>query len=63
MSFFQRTRQPARKPTLEDFGFVELRGGASRVLIVPALGGKIAHLGDGWATVAVGERHDAVCGA
>jgi len=29
---------------LEDFGFAELRGGGSRVLIVPALGGKIAEM-------------------
>jgi galactose mutarotase-like enzyme len=43
-SFFGRSRPTAPPARLEDFGFVELRGGASRVLIVPALGGKIAHL-------------------
>jgi len=37
-------RQAPPAPRLDDFGFAELRGGGSRVLIVPALGGKIAHL-------------------
>ena len=43
-SLFQRGRAAASPARLEDFGFAELRGGSSRVLIVPALGGKIAHL-------------------
>jgi len=43
-SFFGRARPAAPVARLEDFGFAELRGGGSRVLIVPALGGKIAHL-------------------
>src|SRR5689334_4133149 len=42
MPFFSRTR--ARAGRLEEFGFAELRGGGSRVVIVPALGGKIAQL-------------------
>ena len=44
MAFFSRSRvaAPAAKP--EDFGFAELRGGGSRVVIVPALGGKNAQL-------------------
>ena len=44
MAFFQRSRPAPPAPRLEDFGFAELRGGGSRVLIVPALGGKIAQL-------------------
>ena len=44
MSFFQRSRPVAKPTKLEDFGFAELRGGGSRVTIVPSLGGKIAHL-------------------
>jgi galactose mutarotase-like enzyme len=43
-SLFQRARGTAPVARLEDFGFAELRGGGSRVSIVPALGGKIAHL-------------------
>ena len=43
-SLFHRARSAAPGARLEDFGFAELRGGGSRVLIVPALGGKIAHL-------------------
>lgn len=31
-------------PTAADFGFIELRGGDSRVVLVPALGGKITEL-------------------
>lgn len=42
MAIFGRSRAAAPPPRLEDFGFVELRGGGSRVVIVPALGGKIA---------------------
>lgn len=44
MAIFGRSRAAAPPPRLEDFGFVELRGGGSRVVIVPALGGKIAQL-------------------
>ena len=44
MAFFQRSRPAPPPPRLEDFGFAELRGGGSRVLVVPALGGKIAQL-------------------
>jgi hypothetical protein len=44
MALFGRLRRAAPPPRLEDFGFAELRGGDSRVLIVPALGGKIAQL-------------------
>jgi galactose mutarotase-like enzyme len=44
MALFGRSRSATAPPRLEDFGFAELRGGGSRVLIVPALGGKIAHL-------------------
>jgi galactose mutarotase-like enzyme len=44
MVLFGRSRPTAPAPRLEDFGFVELRGGGSRVLIVPSLGGKIAQL-------------------
>ena len=43
-SFFQRGRSAAPSARVEDFGFAELRGGGSRVSIVPALGGKIVHL-------------------
>ena len=42
--FFGRSRPVELTPHLEDFGFAELRGGGSRVLIVPALGGKIAQM-------------------
>jgi hypothetical protein len=42
--FFGRSRPVEPTPHLEDFGFAELRGGGSRVLIVPALGGKIAQM-------------------
>jgi len=44
MPFFGRARTEAPPARLEDFGFAELRGGGSRVVIVPALGGKIAQL-------------------
>jgi galactose mutarotase-like enzyme len=44
MAFFGRSRTAAPAPRLEDFGFAELRGGGARVVIVPALGGKIAQL-------------------
>jgi galactose mutarotase-like enzyme len=44
VAFFQRSRPASPAPRLEDFGFAELRGGGARVLIVPALGGKIAQL-------------------
>lgn len=43
ISLFGRLRA-APPPRLEEFGFVELRGGDSRVVVVPALGGKIAQL-------------------
>jgi hypothetical protein len=42
--FFGRSRPVESTPHVEDFGFAELRGGGSRVLIVPALGGKIAQM-------------------
>src|SRR5687768_17319680 len=44
MAFFGRSRPAAPEMRLEDFGFAELRGGGSRVLIVPTLGGKIAQM-------------------
>jgi galactose mutarotase-like enzyme len=44
IGFFGRSRPAAAAARIEDFGFVELRGGDSRVIIVPALGGKIAKL-------------------
>jgi len=44
MPLFGRLRPALPTPRLEDFGFAELRGGGSRVLIVPALGGKIAQM-------------------
>lgn len=44
IGFFGRSRPAAAAARIEDFGFVELRGGDSRVIIVPALGGKIANL-------------------
>ena len=44
IGFFGRSRRAAPPPRVEDFGFVELRGGESRVTIVPVLGGKIASL-------------------
>ena len=44
MAIFGRFRTMATAPRLDDFGFAELRGGTSRVVIVPALGGKIAQL-------------------
>ena len=34
----------SRFPTASDFGYAELRGGGTRVVIVPALGGKIAEM-------------------
>ena len=44
MALFGRSRTAPPAPRVEDFGFAELRGGGSRVVIVPALGGKIAQL-------------------
>jgi hypothetical protein len=44
MAIFGRARPAAPRAQADDFGFVELRGGGSRVLIVPALGGKIAQM-------------------
>jgi galactose mutarotase-like enzyme len=44
MALFARSRRAASAPRLEDLGFAELRGGSSRVVIVPALGGKIAEM-------------------
>ena len=35
---------PVRFPSIDEFGYVELRGGDSRVVIVPALGGKITSM-------------------
>jgi uncharacterized protein (AIM24 family) len=59
-SFFQRSRAAAPEERVNDFGFAELRGGGSRVSIVPALGGKIAQLELGGRTVAVDQRRIAV---
>jgi len=37
--------RPARRfPTPEDFGFVEIRGGDSRIVCIPALGGRIVEM-------------------
>ena len=38
--------KPAKKrfPTADDFGFVEIRGGDSRIICVPALGGRIVEM-------------------
>ncbi|HEX6049491.1 MAG TPA: hypothetical protein VFZ21_09485 [Gemmatimonadaceae bacterium] len=44
MALFGRLRRATRPLRVEDFGFAELRGGGSRVAIVPALGGKIAQM-------------------
>lgn len=44
MPLFSRFRPAPPQARIDDFGFVELRGGGSRVSIVPALGGKIAQL-------------------
>jgi galactose mutarotase-like enzyme len=44
MPLFSRSRPVAPPSRIDDFGFVELRGGGSRVSIVPSLGGKIAQL-------------------
>lgn len=44
MALFSRTRTTVPATRVDEFGFAELRGGGSRVLIVPALGGKIAEL-------------------
>ena len=44
MAFFQRSRPAPPALRLDDLGFAEIRGGGSRALIVPALGGKIAQL-------------------
>lgn len=44
MAIFGRSRTATPAPRLEDFGFAELRGGGSRVVVVPSLGGKIAQL-------------------
>jgi galactose mutarotase-like enzyme len=40
--FFGRARPVL--PTAADFGFLELRGGSSRVVLVPTLGGKLTEL-------------------
>lgn len=40
---FRRAARPPF-PSAADLGYVELRGGGSRVVIIPALGGKIAEL-------------------
>ena len=44
MPLFSRSRPAPPPARIDDFGFVELRGGGSRVSIVPALGGKIAQM-------------------
>ncbi len=44
MALFGRSRAAPPIPRVEDFGFAELRGGGSRVMIVPSLGGKIAQM-------------------
>jgi len=44
MALFGRSRTEAPTSRVDDFGFAELRGGGSRVVIVPSLGGKIAEL-------------------
>src|SRR4030095_7263657 len=44
MAIFGRARPATPRAQADDFGFVELRGGGSRVLIVPVLGGKIAQM-------------------
>lgn len=44
MRFPFLSRPKKHFPPVEDFGFVELRGGDSRVVLVPALGGKITSL-------------------
>ena len=44
MALFGRSRTAAPVSRVEDFGFAELRAGGSRVVIVPALGGKIAQM-------------------
>lgn len=44
MALFGRSRPPAQPVRVEDLGFAELRGGGSRVVIVPSLGGKIAEM-------------------
>jgi galactose mutarotase-like enzyme len=41
--FFSRPA-PKRFPGADEFGFIELRGGDSRVVVVPALGGKISSM-------------------
>ena len=41
-SFFSRPKK--HFPAAADFGFVELRGGTTRVVLVPSLGGKISEL-------------------
>lgn len=38
------SRPKKRFPTSADFGFIELRGGDSKVVLVPSLGGKITEL-------------------
>lgn len=40
---FRRPKRPPF-PTAADLGYVELRGGGSRVVVIPALGGKIAEM-------------------
>lgn len=39
-----RRKPAAATTTVEDFGFAELRGGGSRVRVIPALGGRIVDL-------------------
>lgn len=38
------TRRAPELPAPRDFGYVELRGGEARVLVVPSLGGRVAEL-------------------
>jgi galactose mutarotase-like enzyme len=40
---FRRAARPTF-PTAADFGYVELRGGGSRVVVIPSLGGKISEM-------------------
>ncbi len=44
MRFPFLTRRAPELPAPRDFGYIELRGAATRVLVIPSLGGKIAEL-------------------
>lgn len=43
LPFLSRPQRPVATPT-EDFGFVEIRGGDSRIICVPAVGGRITEM-------------------